>query len=57
MLTSIAGHCAAPHVVFPLGHWQGCPIGLSIAGARGSDRALLELAEKLGTSAARVATA
>ncbi len=50
-LTSVAGHCRAPQVTLPLGRWQGCPIGLSILGARGSDRALLELAAK---TAARV---
>ena len=51
-LTSVAGHCGAPQVAFPLGRWQGCPIGLSVLGRRGSDRALLELAVRL---AARVA--
>ena len=51
-LTSVAGHCGAPQVTLPLGRWQGCPIGLSILGRRGSDRALLELAVRL---AARMA--
>ena len=46
-LTSIAGHCGAPQVALPLGYWQGCPIGLSIIGARGSDTALLALAREL----------
>jgi amidase len=46
-LTSIAGHCGAPQLALPLGLWHGCPIGLSILGARGSDRALLDLARKL----------
>jgi amidase len=46
-LTSIAGHCGAPQVALPLGQWQGCPIGLSILGAPGSDRALLDLATKI----------
>jgi len=42
-LTSVAGHCGAPQVTLPLGQWQGCPIGLSLLGPRGSDRALLRL--------------
>jgi amidase len=51
-LTSVAGHCGAPQVTFPLGRWQDRPIGLSVLGRRGSDRALLELVVRL---AARVA--
>ena len=51
-LTSVAGHCGAPQVTLPLGRRRGCPIGLSVLGRRGSDRALLELAVTL---AARVA--
>ena len=50
-LTSVAGHCGAPQVTLPLGQWQGCPVGLSILGPRGSDRALLELATKMSTHA------
>src|ERR1700728_3442066 len=46
-LTSVAGHCGATQVALPLGRRDGCPIGLSIVGARGSDRALLELATRL----------
>jgi amidase len=46
-VTSIAGHCSAPQIALPLGLWQGCPIGLSIVGAPGSDGALLDLARKL----------
>jgi amidase len=56
-LTSIAGHCGAPQVALPLGRWQGCPIGLSILGARGSDRALLDLATKIAVPAVGTATA
>ena len=37
-LTSIAGHCGAPQVALPLGRWRGCPVGVSIVGAPGSDR-------------------
>jgi amidase len=50
-LTSIAGHCGAPQVALPLGQWQGRPVGLSILGSRGSDRALLELATKISAQA------
>lgn len=42
-LTSVAGHCGAPQITLPLGRWQGCPIGLSLLGPRGSDHALLQL--------------
>ena len=56
-LTSIAGHCGAPQVALPLGRWQGCPIGLSILGARGSDRALLDLVTKIAVPAVGTATA
>jgi amidase len=48
-LTSIAGHCGAPQAALPLGFWQGCPIGVSVVGARGSDRSLLDLSRKLST--------
>jgi amidase len=56
-LTSLAGHCGAPQVALPLGRWQGCPIGLSILGARGSDRALLQLATKIAAAAAETVPA
>ena len=56
-LTSIAGHCGAPQVALPLGLWQGCPIGLSILGVRGSDRALLDLATKIAVAPVGMATA
>jgi len=49
-LTSIAGHSGAPQVAVPVGRWWGCPIGLSIVGAPGSDRALLALASSLPTA-------
>ena len=52
-LTSIAGHCGAPQVALPLGFWRGCPVGVSILGARGSDRALLALMTTLAGSAVR----
>ena len=47
ILTAIAGHCGAPQVAVPVGQWQGCPIGLSLIGSRGSDAALLQLAAKI----------
>ncbi len=56
-LTSVAGHCGAPQVALPLGQWQGCPIGLSILGARGSDRTLLDLATKIAARATEMASA
>lgn len=46
-LTSVAGLCGAPQVTLPIGRSQGCPIGLSVLGSRGTDRALLELAVAL----------
>jgi len=56
-LTSIAGHCGMPQIALPLGFWEGCPIGLSIVGARGSDRALLNLAKTLSAPVAGMVTA
>jgi amidase len=55
-VTSIAGHCGAPQLALPLGLWQGCPIGLSIVGARGSDGALLDLARKLAAQTPGITT-
>ncbi|MGO9398920.1 MAG: amidase [Xanthobacteraceae bacterium] len=55
-LTSIAGHAGAPEVAFPLGLWRGCPVGVSILAARGSDGSLLDLTTKLVTSAAGTAS-
>jgi amidase len=46
-LTSIAGHCGAPQAALPLGFWQGCPVGVSVVGARGNDQSLLDLSRKL----------
>lgn len=50
-LTSIAGLARLPQIQIPIGlasddHGQG-PIGLSLIGRRGSDRALLKLAEQV----------
>ena len=52
-LTSIAGHCGAPQAALPLGFWRGCPLGVSILGAAGSDRPLLALTRTLAGLAAR----
>jgi amidase len=52
-LTSIAGHCGAPQAALPLGFWRGCPVGVSILGAAGSDRPLLALTRTLAGLAAR----
>eukprot|EP00892_Ulva_mutabilis_P006307 jgi/Ulvmu1/4048/UM019_0025.1 len=46
-LTSIAGICGMPQVSLPLGQLPAGPVGMGLIGPRGSDEALLELAEKL----------
>jgi amidase len=43
-LTSIAGHAGLPQVSLPLVEVEGCPVGLSVIGARGDDASLLALA-------------
>jgi len=40
-LTSIAGVARLPQVVMPWQRIAGCPFGVSLVGARGTDRALL----------------
>jgi amidase len=42
-ITSIAGHTGLSQISVPVGDVDGCPVGLSIIGASGHDRALLEL--------------
>jgi amidase len=49
-LTSIAGLGRLPQVQLPAGTVDGAAIGLSLIGPRGSDRALLALAEKVATA-------
>ena len=44
-----AGHAGVPQISLPFGRLEGCPLGLSIMGPRGSDEALLALAVELGT--------
>ncbi len=46
-LTCIASMARLPQVNIPAGRVNGCPIGLSLMGPRGSDRALLSLAAQL----------
>jgi amidase len=46
-LLCVAGLGDRPQLTMPLGTMAGCPIGLSIVGARGSDRALLAFAASL----------
>jgi amidase len=49
-LNAIAGHAGLPQVTLPAVWIEGCPLGLSIVGPRGADRALLKLAETLDHS-------
>jgi amidase len=49
-LNAIAGHAGLPQVTLPAVRIDGCPLGLSIVGPRGADRALLKLAETLERS-------
>jgi amidase len=43
----IAGLARLPQVSLPLAQLDGCPLGLSLIGARGNDTLLLELAARL----------
>ena len=43
-----AGLAGLPQLTVPVGELDGCPIGLSLIGARGEDEALLDLACALG---------
>ncbi|MDX7951306.1 amidase [Lichenihabitans sp. Uapishka_5] len=47
-LTCIAGMTGLPQVSLPLAEVRGLPVGLSLIGWRGGDRALLELARRMG---------
>jgi amidase len=49
-LNAIAGHAGLPQVTLPAVWIEGCPLGLSIVGPRGADRALLKLAQTLDQS-------
>jgi amidase len=46
-LLCIAGLGGLPQLTLPLGTLDGCPLGLSILGAHGTDSALLALAASL----------
>jgi len=46
-LLCIAGLARLPQLNLPLGTLQGCPIGLSLIGARGADMTLLGVAKQL----------
>ena len=52
-LTAIAGLGRLPQVQLPAGTVDGAAVGLSLIGPRGSDRALLALAEKVAARWAR----
>jgi amidase len=43
----ISGISGLPQVTIPLATHEGCPLGISIIGPAGSDRALVELAGKI----------
>lgn len=47
----IAGIAGLPQVTIPLAKHQGCPLGLSLIGPAGSDRALIELAGRIAETA------
>jgi amidase len=49
-LNAIAGHAGLPQVTIPVARIRGCPLGLSIVGAAGSDHALLDFAAKVAVS-------
>ncbi len=46
-LLCIAGHGGLPQISLPMANLDGCPLGLSIAGPRGSDVQLLEVAKEV----------
>lgn len=50
-MTSYANLSGLPQVHLPVTTKQGCPLGLSLLGPRGSDRALLAFAESFARSA------
>jgi amidase len=52
-LTCVAGLTGLPQVSLPLGVYNGLPVGLSLIGWRGSDRALLAFAQRLGATDVR----
>jgi amidase len=49
-LLCIAGLCGLPQISLPMARIDGLPLGLSLIGARNSDRGLIALAEKVMAS-------
>ncbi len=47
-LLCIAGLARLPQISMPLATLNGCPVGLSLVGARGNDILLLEIARRIG---------
>ena len=47
----IAGLSGLPQVTMPLASLDGAPLGLSLVGPRGADRALVDLALRVAASA------
>src|SRR5206468_797429 len=43
----VAGLCGLPQISLPMAALDGLPLGLSLIGARGSDRALIGLARRV----------
>lgn len=43
----LSGLSGLPQMQMPLGEYDGCPLGISILGPRGSDRALVSLAARI----------
>jgi len=43
-----AGHAGLPQISLPLASLDGCPVGLSIMGARNCDEDLIHIAVELG---------
>lgn len=48
-LLCVAGLAGLPQISMPMGLVDGAPVGLSLIGAPGADRALIDLAEQLGS--------
>jgi amidase len=46
-MLSIAGHAGFPQISLPMMTVDGCPVGLSLIGPPGRDRALIALAGKI----------
>ena len=44
----VAGLSGFPQLSMPLGQREGAPLGLSLLGPAGSDRALVRLAQRIG---------